>query len=130
MDVKKYYPQHLVNGIEAVEINTIEGVVITIINNLYEPMPNVAVELRSDNYTYCLVTDEYGNVNFPHVADDVYMITLAKKDSNMESFFDVHLDETQQKSLRYVVTEQNVRDGWYADTAAEFYVDELDGGNA
>ena len=131
LDVKKYYPYHIHNGLrEYTEQTTLRDVMLTVLNNMYEVMPDIAVELRSEDDVYCTITNENGVAYFPNIANAIYMVTLAKKDFNMQSFPNIDFSENTQMSLQYVLTEQNIRDGWYSNTDPIFYLDTLDGGYA
>ena len=131
LDVRKHYPRHIINGLRECEaLTTVRNVMLFIVNSKYEPMPGVAVELRSENNVYCVITDENGVAYFPYVANTVYMVTLAKKGYNMKSFLNITFDQTTQMELQYILKEQDIRDGWYGNTSPLFYLDTLDGGHA
>lgn len=130
LDAKKHYPYHIFKGVEDSELNTIRNVMIGVTNNMYEAIPGVVIELRSKDYLYYAITDDHGIAHYPYIANTTYMVTLAKKGVNMESFHDIRFDRSTQVYFKYGLVEQNIRDGWFANTGSVFYVDMLDGGYA
>ena len=121
---KRFYPYHFLFGLG--ELHTICDVAILVETDDL-PAAGVWVLLMCEKYIYLSITNENGVAFFPSVADDGYIIYLAKSGANQAEFRD---SEFEENMFVYEQGEKTVYNGMFANTPPQFYVDRLDGGNA
>ena len=76
---------------------------------------------------YFAVTNEHGVAFFPSIADDGYIVYLAKSGANQAEFIDSDFDDN---TFVYEQGEKTIYNGMFANTPSQFYVDRINGGDA
>lgn len=126
---KKFYPYHIVNVLGGVD-NSIRKVMI-IVKSGSDYLSNAVVMLMGGGYVYAAKTNIYGQAYFPQIANEVYTVYIAKRGLNQEQYDNIEFDVLNTSTqLQYSEDEKTEWDGMYANTAPQFYVNTLDGGEA